>query len=768
MFLLFFNFLISEGRKNCKAFNDISVFSRFNTLCAFAFSSCSKGLIVFSNTCPAGNNSSGFRRFCNCSSKWTNNLLFANSFFLIGNSSVGFWTIALTYIFAISTLRSSVIIAVIAISAIATVSIYGSTVEAALFCAGFYVTGDNLSGISSFSNTLGERTRLACNGNATLRSKYGRNEHTTLLVEVRCREAYHRLLRLCALGCLSCLTDCIGCSTCKRLCLRIANYNYLTCVSSTGSKNAYGSELIDNCNTIFFRTCSTCFLTELNYLFSSNILGNNGSIKLCNIVGIGEGTFNHSCAILNERRKLGLSIFSKIFRISIVSARKGLTYSLFNLASERVVSLDFLINFGRNLLCLCGIACSYSVTICFAKSSNNLTLVVKSIYEMLCLLIILGSISTTELILIIALMLLEQAFAFSELLAHFASALTKLTLADLILLALLATRCAGCATNNAIIVIIKLADIGKRRFLIFTLIILVHILFEDLRKLLYFSACENVVCKSCRRSCNLIKRISFKLLRISIILVNSALKVSLTTVGILAESLCCRKTFRVKFKNASLIFSAFCKAIKLFFLGLRKLVFSVSLCKLLAKAIYNFIIITDLLFETARAKTRKTCKHTKACNLTDRHTENSVFGITVIISNVCVVTCSVVYDTVTIGIALNCIVDDKLRVRNFFNNSIISAKVKHLGCATVFSNATVTFSTNGEESHRISFREFLCYCIFRYFSLFSLCDRVACKLGRRGGLVFDKLINILYLNGSGSRKHNAVCIGLLFSLGDFS
>ena len=197
LFLLFFNFLISEGRKNCKAFNDISVFSRFNTLCAFAFSSCNKGLIVFSNTCPAGNNSSGFRLFCNCSSKWTNNLLFTNSFFLIGNSSVRFWTIALTYIFAKSTLRSSVIIAVIAISAIATVSIYSSTVEAALFCAGFYVTGDNLSGISSFSNTLGERTRLACNGNATLRSEYGRNEHTTLLVEVRCREAYHRLLRLC-------------------------------------------------------------------------------------------------------------------------------------------------------------------------------------------------------------------------------------------------------------------------------------------------------------------------------------------------------------------------------------------------------------------------------------------------------------------------------------------------------------------------------------------------------------------------------------------
>ena len=387
---------------------------------------------------------------------------------------------------------------------------------------------------------------------------------------------------------------------------------------------------------------------------------------------------------------------------------------------------------------------------------------------MLCLLIILGSISATELILIIALMLLEQALAFSELLAHFASALTKLTFADFILLALLATRCAGCATNNAIIVIIKLADVGKRRFLIFILAILVHILFEDLRKFLYFSACENVVCKSCRRSCNLIKRILFKLLCISIILVNSALEVSLTTVGILAESLCCRKTFRVKLKNASLILSTFCKAIKLFFLGLRKLVFSVSLCKLLAKAIYNFIIITDLLLETARAKTRKACKHTKTCNLTDRHTENSVFGTTVIVSNVCVVTCSVVYDTVTIGIALNCIVDDKLRVRNFFNNSIISAKVKHLGCATVFSNATATFSTNGEESHRISFREFLCYCSFRFFSLFSLCDRVACKLGRRGGLVFDKLINILYLNGSGSRKHNAVCIGLLFSLGDFS
>ena len=651
MFLLFFNFLISEGRKNYKAFNNVSFFFSRSTLCHFAFS-CSKGLVIFSNTCPTGNNLSRVGLLCNFSSIWTNNLLFTNAFFLIGNSSIVIRAVAFAYVFTKSALCSSVI----AICAITTVSIYSCAKYAALLSSYFfYVAGDNLSRISSFGYTLGKRTRLACNRS----SKYRRNEHT-LLVEIRCREANHRLLGLCALNVRICLTNSVGRSR-NNLCLRIGYYNSLSSIGSTGSENAYSAEAVNNGNTVNLRLCGTCFVTELNYLFSSNILGNDGSIKLCNIIGIGEGTFNHSCAILNERRKLGLSIFSKILRISIVSARKGLTYSLFNLFRERVVGLNLFINSIRNLLRLSGIANSYSVTISFAKSSNNLTLVVKGIYEMLCLLIVLSSVSAAELILIVALMLLKKTLALCKLLAHFAFALAKLTLADLILLALLATtRCAGAAAKNAIIVIIKLAYVGKGRFLIFILIILIHILFEDLRKLLHLSTCENVVCKGCGCSCNLIEGVSFELLRISVILVNVTLERSLTTIGSSAKSLSCCETFRIKLKNASLIFSALCKAIKLFFLSLCKFIFLISLCKLLAKASYNLIIIADLLFETARAKTRKTCKHTKTCNLTDRHTENSVSRITVIISNVCVVTCSVIYNTVTIGIALNCIVDDKL------------------------------------------------------------------------------------------------------------
>ena len=257
---------------------------------------------------------------------------------------------------------------------------------------------------------------------------------------------------------------------------------------------------------------------------------------------------------------------------------------------------------------------------------------------MLCLIIVLGSICITHSIVIIASVFSEKSVIFSELLAELTLALSELTLTELELLALLTGRLT--TAKDIIIIIIKLAYVGKRRLCIILFIILVHILLENLRKLFNFSACKNIVSKCSGSSLNLVKRYLLKLLCKAVILINVALETSLTSICILTKHLGCSKAFRVKLKNASLIFSALCKAIELFFLCLGVLILLFCLSELLVEVSYNLIIISDFLVEGRRTKAckrRERAESAKAGSLTNRHTKNLLIIVCVCILNVCVV-----------------------------------------------------------------------------------------------------------------------------------
>ena len=117
----------------------------------------------------------------------------------------------------------------------------------------------------------------------------------------------------------------------------------------------------------------------------------------------------------------------------------------------------------------------------------------------------LRSVCKAHFVLIVALMLAEILLVVAQLLTHLASALAKLTLTDLKLALLSSATLRNSTGNVTVFVVIDLADVGKRRLFILLLIILIHILFKDLRKLLYFSALEDIICKGLGRSGDLVK-----------------------------------------------------------------------------------------------------------------------------------------------------------------------------------------------------------------------------------------------------------------------
>ena len=261
--------------------------------------------------------------------------------------------------------------------------------------------------------------------------------------------------------------------------------------------------------------------------------------------------------------------------------------------------------------------------------------------KMLGLFTILAVFSVAHLVLVVALMLSEVLFVILELFTKLACALAKLALADLILLALSALTSATLGrADHAVIVVIKLADVGKGRFFLLFRAILIHILFHDLRKSLNFSARENIVGKSRRCSGNGIERDLLKLLGIAVILVYVTLERSLTSLCISAKRLCSRKALGIELDNASLILCAFGKTIELFFLCLGIGVFLVCLPKLLTEVSYYFIVVSDLLCKTAltkTAKSRERSKHTKACSLACGDAKYSVLiGISVMVGNISV------------------------------------------------------------------------------------------------------------------------------------
>ena len=312
---------------------------------------------------------------------------------------------------------------------------------------------------------------------------------------------------------------------------------------------------------------------------------------------------------------------------------------------------------------------------------------------MLCSFTELASVSTAHFVLIVASMLSEVSLVLSELSAKLSCALTKLSLADLKLLALASALCAYCATCKVaiVIIIIDLADVGKGRFFFIVLLSLVHILLEDLRKLLNVSACENIVRKSCGCSGDGVKSDLLKLLCVTVVLVYVALEISLTNIGILAKSLCCRKAFGIELENTSLVFSAVCKSVELLFLCLSKCVFFICLCKLLAEVSYYLIVILNLLCKTACAETgeRGECsEHAKARCLVCRDTKDLIaLGIAVRISNVGIFrNVSICTGSRSCALASGNIVDNKLGIGNFFNSSDKRIRIDNLGSGVILGD----------------------------------------------------------------------------------
>ena len=285
-----------------------------------------------------------------------------------------------------------------------------------------------------------------------------------------------------------------------------------------------------------------------------------------------------------------------------------------------------------------------------------------------------------DLIVIIALMLLKIFFVILELLAQLALALSELALADLELLALCALRIG--AGDRSIFIVIKLADVGERTLLLILISILIHILLEDLRKLLYFSALEYVIGKSFGCSGNLIESDFLKLLSKAVILVNVALKGCLTVVGILTKRLGSSEALGVKLENASLIFSALCKSIKLFFLGSGNSVCLFSISELSVKVSYYLVVVVDLLGKSTLAKTcesRERAKSANACSLANGHSKDlAILGAVVILDICVVIALCAAYHYAGSLFALGDVVDDKLGLRNFFNCSAKELGVDNL------------------------------------------------------------------------------------------
>ena len=191
-----------------------------------------------------------------------------------------------------------------------------------------------------------------------------------------------------------------------------------------------------------------------------------------------------------------------------------------------------------DLLCLESALASYSSRIAITKSSDNLALVVHCSSKMRSSLIKAGSVCKLQLILVVTLMLFEIMLVVFQLSTKLGSALFELALANFIFSA--PSTLERRTGNTVAIIVINLADIGKGKLLSF-LLVLIHILFKDLRKLLYFSALKNVICKGIRGSGNLVESDSLKLLCIAIISVNRILEADSASVSIFTKRLCSSK-----------------------------------------------------------------------------------------------------------------------------------------------------------------------------------------------------------------------------------
>ena len=283
-------------------------------------------------------------------------------------------------------------------------------------------------------------------------------------------------------------------------------------------------------------------------------------------------------------------------------------------------------------------------------------------------------------------MLLEVALVVIQLSFKLASALSKLTLADLIFLTAAALR--SGAGYRSILIIIELADIGKRRLLIVLILILVHILLENLRKLLDFSALKYVIGKSVRRSGNLVKSDLFKLLCEAVIFVYVTLESVLTSVGILTKRSGSGKALGVEIENTSLIFSALCESVKPIFLICGSDIALFCLCKLLAKVSNYLIVILNLLCHACGAKSCKSGERAESadsCRIANGHAENSSLLGAVVILNICRI--NVIRACEYAGLLVTgSIVNYKLGSGNFFNRSCNSVGIDYFRLGSILGN----------------------------------------------------------------------------------
>ena len=329
---------------------------------------------------------------------------------------------------------------------------------------------------------------------------------------------------------------------------------------------------------------------------------------------------------------------------------------------------------------------------------------VKSCCKVFCLFIELGYVSLTHSVVIIASVLFEKSIILSELLTELTLALSEFTLADLVLLTLLA---GGCAESSiSVVIIVYLAYVRERRLSVLILIILVHILLEDLGKLLHTSALKNVIRKCSRGSCYLVKRDLFKLLCIAVISVNVALKLIFTGSNVSAKHLRCSKALGVKIKNASLIFSASCKGVELLLFSLSILIFFFGFGKLLFDVVNNLVVVLDLLLESTLVKTvegREKSKCTNTCRLACGHTHNLGFILAIGICNKCIIAvCIGSYNSTCSSLTSGNVVNDMLGIGNFINNAsnyiIIVERYSEIGflCDRAFGGVSICIGGFGD------------------------------------------------------------------------
>ena len=416
---------------------------------------------------PTADNLSGIGCLCDARGIRTNDLLLTSFFFLINSSGFNFSTLC-------------------ALNCIAIVGVSGSGYTLVRLlrlsradegCAGcldrrkaLELAGYSLSRALCLNDTLGERT--VCRGNCncrlglTHRNTGETGDDHTLTCKVGCREAYHGLLLLLSIALYlgDLITRSGGCvdEGSGSICLRLAHNHNLAILTDRGEYTDRSKTAVKGYN-IALRSSGACFLTELNDLLASGSLCNDDLVELRNILGIGEGTLGKSCSVSDKGRKICLNVVGKVLSIGVCHLLDGLTGSLFKLLSKLVVNLNLLVKSGVKLSRLSLIFASYSGAIAIAENSDNLTLMVKGRRNVLGLRTVLGIFSAAELGLIVFLMLLEISLVILELSAKLACALAKLSLADLILSALSSLTCAALGSaKDTVIVIIKLADVGKR------------------------------------------------------------------------------------------------------------------------------------------------------------------------------------------------------------------------------------------------------------------------------------------------------------------